>query len=64
MIVELTKSQCENLAEFIELNLFRVIRLDDEIDNISWLEDMITAKKELEQAVKMCDDREGISEKS
>ena len=56
MIVELTKSQCENLAEFIELNLFRVIRLDDEIDNISWLEDMITAKKELEQAVKMCDE--------
>lgn len=42
-VVHLTASQCCNVAEFIELYLLRVIREDDEIDNLNWVEDMIDA---------------------
>ena len=37
MKVELTKSQCKNLAEFIEFNFIESIRNDTEIDNINYL---------------------------
>lgn len=56
MKVELTKDQCQNIADFIELNLLQVIRLDTDIDNLAWVESLILAKKELEQAVRMADD--------
>lgn len=56
MIVELTKVQCQNIADFIELNLLDAIRNDVDIDNLVWVESLILAKKELEQAVKMCDE--------
>ena len=51
MKVELTKNQCRNVAEFIEMNLLDVIRNDVDIDNVAWLEDMLDAKRTLEKAV-------------
>ena len=51
--VRLKKSQCKNLADFIEFGLIEQIRDDTSIDNISWIEDMIGAMRTLEEAAKM-----------
>ena len=51
MQIELTKSQCENLAEFIDLNIFSMIRDDTDIDSIGWLSDIMDAYKKLQMAV-------------
>lgn len=48
--VQLTKSQCKNVAEFIELHLIDAIRDDDDLDNVAWIADMIEAWKALEKA--------------
>lgn len=53
LLVELTKDQCVNLAEFIDLYLLTAIREDEFIDNLAWVESMILAKKELEHTVKL-----------
>ena len=50
--VHLTKTQCEAVAEFIELNLLDVIRGDQEIDNLLWVESLLIAKNAFEQAAK------------
>lgn len=50
--VILTKSQCKNVAEFIEMHLYDAIRNDTDIDSIGWLEDMIGAMRILEEAGK------------
>ena len=50
--VKLTKSQCMNVAEFIEMHLYDAIRSDVDIDSIGWLEDMVGAMRTLEGAVK------------
>ena len=44
-MTELTKSQRCNLAEFIEMNIFDMIRGDEEIDSINWLIDMMEIYK-------------------
>ena len=49
-MINLTKSQCENLADFIQDNIFRTIRDDFEIDNMDWLIDMVDAYKILREA--------------
>ena len=46
-MVDLTESQCRNLCEFIEFNIFEYIRNDTDIDNIEWLIDMIEAYQKL-----------------
>ena len=51
MKIELTKSQCINLAEFIELKLFDLIRNDPEMDNLDYLRDMVNAEEALRKAV-------------
>lgn len=56
--VKLTKSQCMNVAEFIEMHLYDAIRSDVDIDNIGWLEDMIGSMRTLEEAAKMDGDAE------
>lgn len=43
MKIDLTKSQCESLIDFIELNLLDVIRRDTDIDNLEWVENILTA---------------------
>ena len=48
--VRLTKSQCKNVAEFIEFGLIDHIRNDPDLDNICWVADMTDAYKALEKA--------------
>ena len=50
--ITLTKSQCKNVAEFIEFYLFDIIRTDTGIDNINYLIDMCEAYKVLKMAYK------------
>ncbi len=45
--VELTKSQVDNLIEFVELNFIQSIRDDTDIDNIDYIVDMMDALKTL-----------------
>lgn len=45
--VSLTKSQCKNLCDFIDCNIFDYVRRDEEVDNIFWLADMIEAYRKL-----------------
>ena len=52
MKVELTKTQCKNVAEFIEMYLFHAIREDDEMDNLEYLRDMLNAEETLRKAAK------------
>lgn len=47
MISGLTKSQIENLIEFIELNFIGSIRYDTDIDNIDYVVDMMDALTKL-----------------
>ena len=47
MKIDLTESQCRNLCEFIELNIFEYIRDDTDIDNIGWLIEIIRAYQKL-----------------
>lgn len=39
--VEFTKSQVDNLVEFIEWNFIDIIRKDEEVDNINYIIDMM-----------------------
>lgn len=52
MKVELTKEQCDNLAEWIELRLLDEIRMDKEIDNLYWVKRMIEAFETFKKAAK------------
>ena len=52
MKVELTKSQCNSIADFIEMNLLDVIRKDTDLECLGYVEDLLTAKTTLEKAVK------------
>lgn len=51
MKVELKKSQCLNIVDFIETWLIHTIREDEDIDNLDYLEDMLDARKALMKAV-------------
>lgn len=57
MKVELTKSQCTNVAEFIEAYLIQSIRNDSYMDNIEYLRDMLDAERVLREAAE--DDKGG-----
>ena len=48
--VHLTKSQCKNVADFIEFGLIEYIRNDTDLDNVLWIADMIEAWKILGKA--------------
>lgn len=43
MKIDLTKSQCESLIDFIECNLLDVIRNDTDIDNLEWVKNILNA---------------------
>ena len=44
-MIELTKEEAEVLVDFIELNIFDIIRNDEEIDNMAWLEAVVSIYK-------------------
>ena len=50
MKVELSKSQCMNVADFIEIYIFRAVRDDIDMDNIEYLRDMLDAERVLREA--------------
>lgn len=50
--VRLKRSQCKNVADFIDFGLIDQIRADEGIDNIRWIEDMIGVMRTLEAAAK------------
>lgn len=50
MKIELTKSQCLNLAEFIEFSFIDSIRNDTDVDNMDYLVDMCDAYRVLTAA--------------
>lgn len=50
MKIELTRSQCGNLSEFIELYLIREIREDEDLDNLDYLRDMLDAEEKFRKA--------------
>lgn len=52
MKVDLTRSQCENLADWIDTYLLDTIRKDEYIDNVGWVKDMILAMETLQKAAK------------
>ena len=54
--VALTKSQVDNLIEFVEINFIKSIRDDTDIDNIDYIEDMMDALKTLRLASKSVPD--------
>ena len=47
MKVELTRSQCSAVADFIERNILDIIRNDEGIEDFDYLEDLINARKTL-----------------
>ena len=48
--IELSESQCQNVADFIEFNFFQMIREDDDIDNFNYIVDMVNAYQVLRGA--------------
>lgn len=50
MQVELSKTQCKNIAEFIEYNFIDSIRNDTDIDNMGYIVDMSKAYEILKKA--------------
>ena len=54
--IQLTKSQCRNVAEFIEFGLIDHIRNDTELDNVRWIADMIEAWKTMDKEGGKVDD--------
>lgn len=48
--IEFTKSQIDNLVEFIEWNFIDVVRKDEGIDNIDYIIDMMETLKKLRVA--------------
>lgn len=52
MKVELTKSQCYAIADFIGMNLLDVIRKDTDIESLDYVQNLLTAIDVLQKAVK------------
>lgn len=54
--IQLTKSQCGNVADFVEFGLIQYIRDDPDLDNVLWVADMIKAWETLKKAGGVVDD--------
>ena len=51
-MIEITKSEAESLMEFIETNIFDIIRNDEYIDNINWLTNIMSVYMKCKNAKK------------
>ena len=40
-MIEITKDEAESLMDFIEINIFDIIRNDPDIDSIEWLKNIM-----------------------
>ena len=61
MKIELTKGQCESLAEMIEIHLLEIIRKDTDIDNLDWVRNILNAHLTFMEAA--MEDGDGESER-
>ena len=50
VMLQMTKSQCKNVADFIEFGLIQHIKDDPDLDNVLWVADMIDAYRVLKVA--------------
>lgn len=50
-MIELTKGEVGSLMDFIEFNIFNVIRNDEEIDSVTWLDNMISIYRKCKEAL-------------
>lgn len=48
----LTRGECQLLKDFIEYNVFDMIRKDEYIDNINWFVELIDIYNKLDDCVK------------
>lgn len=44
-MIEITKDEAESLVDLIEMNIFYIIRNDEEIDGIEWLANIMAVYK-------------------
>ena len=44
-MIEITKDEAESLMDFIEMNIFEIIRENTEIDSIEWLCNIMSVYK-------------------
>lgn len=51
-VCELTFDECVALADYIECNLYDVIRGDTFIDNIEWAMNILVAYKKMKEATR------------
>lgn len=49
-MIELTKSEVGSLMDFIEFNIFNVIRDYEEIDSVTWLDNMMSIYRKCKEA--------------
>ena len=49
-MIEITKDEAEGLMDFIEMNIFEIIRENDEIDSIEWLCNIISVYKKCKES--------------
>lgn len=67
MIIDLTKGEAYAVADIIDTYIFQMIRDDLDIDNISWLRNILNAYDKLCDAsgyVGLTDSREGKQDES
>lgn len=50
-MIEITKDEAESLMDFIEMNIFDIIREKDEIDSLEWLANIMTVYKKCKTGV-------------
>lgn len=50
-MIEINTMEAETLVDFIEINIFQIIREDTEIDNMNWLVNMVNIYLKCKEAV-------------
>lgn len=48
-MIEITKGEAESLMDFIEMNIFEIIRGNVEIDSIEWLCNIMSVYKKCKE---------------
>lgn len=50
-MIEINTMEAKTLVDFIEINIFQIIREDTEIDNMNWLVNMVNIYLKCKEAV-------------
>lgn len=57
--IPFTLDECKNLADFIEITIFEMIRADEYIDGVNWLASIMSAYTKLVNAAEILKEAEG-----